>query len=965
MSGTAARDVSSLLDSAAAGRPAALQLFVAGQYNAVTYRSPRKESLLPMRSVLTSAVLVLGVLALPAASAAQRARIDLDGTWSFRVDPTDSGEAKGWAGTAQLGGRAIQVPGAWQAQGVGEPNGALRHDYAGPAWYRRTIAIPAAWKDRHVRLRIGGAHRTTTVFVNGERVGEHDGFSAPFAFDVSKALHPGADNVIALRIANPGEVPQEGPREQKPVRPTGMLNYIGNWGGIYGHVELEASDATRIERVYVRPNVDARTARFEITIRSADTVPRTVDARVAVDGRQASTKVRIEAGSTADAAITVALPQARLWSPEHPTLYDATITLREGRRERDRVTERFGMREVRTRGNVLLLNGKPLYLRGYGDDNIEVLNGFPPASHDVFVERLKRAKSFGFNAMRFHSMTPPEGLFRAADEVGMFVLAELPAAYTQYVLPHRAFLRRELEDVLFAYRNRPSFLSLAFGNEFNLTWLDTEAERTQFLDTVKDFYQLAKSIHPDGVILSNDGYVMRPTDMVSHFDGGLPDLPVIRHEFGEYYCSLPDPSLIGKFTGVMAPGWLEAKKRWANEQDLTAEYPEYVRNSQRLQMLGRKFQIERVRKRPDITGYLYWLIVDFPGGTGEGDSWEEGWFDYFWQPKSIAPREGSMINAPVVPLIGTAVGDRSVWSDESRAVDVLVSNYGEQPLDNAPLTWTLAADGKTIASGTERVSMTTGAVGKAAQITLRGMPGDRAQKMELAVRLGDTYANEWSFWSFPRTGRLTQSALPVYSAVKWAGVQRLYPFVQQGSPAQGGDALLVTSTLDEAAMAHLRAGGRVWLLAEAGQTHARQDVAFFPAAGGALGTLVRDHPSLRDFPHDAFADLQFFNLIDGAVPIPLDTWSTKLRPIVGGIRTTAAFLSKTKNLSRLGYVFEVKVGTGRLLVTSLRFRDHLDEAYPEVIALFDGLLRYATGPEFNPAVDGSEENLKELMPRDR
>jgi hypothetical protein len=154
-------------------------------------------------------------------------------------------------------------------------------------------------------------------------------------------------------------------------------------------------------------------------------------------------------------------------------------------------------------------------------------------------------------------------------------------------------------------------------------------------------------------------------------------------------------------------------------------------------------------------------------------------------------------------------------------------------------------------------------------------------------------------------------------------------------------------------------------MAEAGQTHARQDVAFFPAAGGALGTLVRDHPALRDFPHDAFADLQFFNLIDGAVPIPLDTWSTTLRPIVGGIRTASAFLSKTKNLSRLGYVFEVKVGTGRLLVTSLRFRDHLDEAYPEVIALFDGLLRYATGPEFNPAVEGSEENLKQLMPRDR
>ena len=103
------------------------------------------------------------------------------------------------------------------------------------------------------------------------------------------------------------------------------------------------------------------------------------------------------------------------------------------------------MRQLTTQGNVLLLNGKPLYLRGYGDDNIEVLTGFPPLAREVYLERLKQARSFGFNAVRFHSMTPPEEFFHAADEVGLLVMAELPAAYTQYVLPHRAFLRKELE----------------------------------------------------------------------------------------------------------------------------------------------------------------------------------------------------------------------------------------------------------------------------------------------------------------------------------------------------------------------------------------------------------------------------------------------------------------------------------------------------------------------------------------
>ncbi len=121
---------------------------------------------------------------------------------------------------------------------------------------------------------------------------------------------------------------------------------------------------------------------------------------------------------------------------------------------------------------------------------------------------------------------------------------------------------------------------------------------------------------------------------------------------------------------------------------------------------------------------------------------------------------------------------------------------------------------------------------------------------------------------------------------------------------------------------------------------------------------MRDHPALQGFPHEGFADLQFFNLIDGAVPLPLDRWAAGLVPLMGGIRTTAGFLSKSKDLSRVGYVFEAKVGAGRLLVTSLRFREHFDEAYPEAIYLFDRLLRYATGPDFAPSAGAGEKRCE-------
>ena len=200
-------------------------------------------------------VALLTCLLFPGAVLAQRSSLPLDGTWSFRQDPQAVGEAERWASGEVAFTRDITVPGAWQAQGVGEPKGTLRHDYAGVAWYRRTVDVPAAWRGKVVSLRIGGAHRETAVFVNGREVGRHRGFSAPFSFDVTEAIAPGAANVIALRIANPGAVPLEGPREQKGDQPTGMLNYIGNWGGVYGSVEVRATDPVAVEQVYVRPDV--------------------------------------------------------------------------------------------------------------------------------------------------------------------------------------------------------------------------------------------------------------------------------------------------------------------------------------------------------------------------------------------------------------------------------------------------------------------------------------------------------------------------------------------------------------------------------------------------------------------------------------------------------------------------------------------------------------------------------------
>ncbi|HEX6545420.1 MAG TPA: glycoside hydrolase family 2 TIM barrel-domain containing protein [Bryobacteraceae bacterium] len=892
-----------------------------------------------------------------AASVTRRERLELNGSWEFCTDPANAGLADRWYAPGKHFADSIRVPGAWQAQGIGKPQGALRHQYEGVAWYRRSVTAPESWSGLSTRLRIGGAHRRTIAFVNGAEVGRHDGFSAPFAFDISSVLLPGAKNEIVLRIENPPFSVEAAPPEQTPLYPTGMLNYIANWGGVYGTVALEAAPALRVESILVLPDVQRRVARFQVTLSDVP-AGSSLSVRATIPG---AAPVTAAAKAAVPINLDVPVPHAHLWTPEEPHLLTAVVELLSSGRQIDAVEQRFGLREIETRQNVLLLNGKPLYLRGYGDDNIEVLGGFPAVSRPVLVERLRRAKDFGFNAVRFHSMVPPEEYFEVADEVGMFVMAELPTVYTQFFLPHLDFLTRELANVLTVYRNHPSLLSLAFGNEFNLHWLSTDAERTEFLASVASLYKGAKKLAPATLILSNDGFDMRPTDMVSTPSKPPADRPTVRHEFGQYYCSLPDTDLISRFSGVMEPAWLEAKKKWLETRALTGIYPTYLRNSWKLQQLGRKYQIERVRADASITGYGYWLIIDFPGGTGEGDSWEEGWFNYFWEPKGIVPEEGRRINSPVLLMIDAGPDKRTLWMGEEKRIGVVLSNYGNEAIRGGRLVWELRDGSSRIADGEmPPVNARLGSVSEAGVLHL-GVPTlNAATKLRLVMKLetaASRYENSWDFWVYPKE-TMPDPGIPIVSTLR-VPLARLYPWLSTSLSDLTPGGLLLCETLDQRALSHLRSGGRVWLMPRPAPND--HGIHFFPASGGALGTLIRNHAAIRSFPHEGYCDLQFYSLIDGAIPFPIDEdWPRTAAPIIGGIRTKSSFLSKSKDLSHVALAIEGRAQGGRLFITPLRLPECLDEQRPEAIALANSLLRYATSGGFQPEASLPDTLLNRL-----
>lgn len=902
-------------------------------------------------------------------SSGGRGLLDLNGSWAFRTDPGGAGFAERWFERDVPFPREIQVPGCWQAQGVGEPAGVLRHQYTGTAWYRKSVAIPASWSGRRIQFLAQGILREAVLFVNGERAAEHAGFSRPLLLDVTNLVRPGQQNLIAVAASNPGATVSASPDKQTPEYPTGLLNYIGNWGGIYGKAFLISTSPTWVNSVHIRPDVETSAIRVALEIGNRDSNRAPVEVELSVltpdGGESASMRqpLSVEREETA-AEVEILIPDGRLWSPDDPFLYTLRVRLHRDGRLIDETTERFGLRQVTTNGTQVLLNGSPLYLRGYGDDNIEVLSGTPPADKNVYLERLKRARSFGFNAVRFHSMTPVPAYFEAADEVGMLVMAELPVAYTQYLLPHKEFLRNELRGVLTLHRNRPSLFSLALGNEFNLKWLETDAERQAFLETVQEFYALAKTIAPDTLILSNDGYDVRPTDMISTFREIAVDVPTIRHEFGEYYCSLPNTALIDRFSGVMDPLWLRERKAWASSHGLQSVYPTYVAHSERLQHIGRKYQIEKVRSDPRVSGYHYWLIVDYPGGTGEGDSWEEGWFDYFWRPKSITPADGLRLNSAVLPMIDLPVESRTLRAGEPRAVEVSVSNFGEDAIRDGVLSWRLL-EGTRVVAGSELTgfSVERGRVGRIGTIEVRADSAEpRTLTLEVELHADDqVYRNDWAMWVFPKLQPWPESGVSIAVEERLVPAFRHWPFgaaQAAGKPSPQG--LLVTPELTPAALEHLKAGGRVWCIREA-EASAKNAPGFFPASGGAKGTMVAEHAALGDFPHRGFCELQFHSVLEKAWPMTLEKVAQRVTPILSVIRTTSSFLSKRKELSYGAYLLEVGVGQGRLLLSSLRLTEPLASSRPEAVYLTDRLLRYAAGADFRPTNTLEAADLDALL----
>ncbi|NQT14588.1 MAG: glycoside hydrolase family 2, partial [Planctomycetes bacterium] len=393
----------------------------------------------------------------------------LDGQWLLATDPENVGRERQWHAVPRPEAKPAKVPWIIQDTFPG---------YHGVAWYWREFAAPAnAHAGGRYLLRFWAVDYLAEVWLNGARVGGHEGGETPFVLDVTDAVKPQEENLLAVRVLNPTNEPIDGIVLNQTAHRCKVIPYRAgaafNHGGIVDSVELLTVPAVRVEDLFVRPDVHSGVIRVRVNVRNAS--EESEDGRLELSVAPAASGktldlVRLErefaAGDTRiEAELRVDNP--RLWDLDDPFLYRVTARV-EGAQSGafDEHSTRSGFRDFRFADGSFRLNGRRIYLRGSHTCNHYPIGLQFPHDADLLRRDLVNMKVMGFNAVRFIWGGAARVQLDLCDEIGLMVYEESYAAWPIAEGPKMAErFDLSVEELIRRDRNHPSVVIWGLLNE--------------------------------------------------------------------------------------------------------------------------------------------------------------------------------------------------------------------------------------------------------------------------------------------------------------------------------------------------------------------------------------------------------------------------------------------------------------------------------------------------------------------
>ena len=284
--------------------------------------------------------------------------------------------------------------------------------------YQHDFEVPAEWKGQQVLLHFGAVDWDCAVWVNGEEVGRHKGGYDPFTLDISDALKPGGTQEIHVSVWDPTSDGFQA-RGKQVTDPNGI--WYTSVTGIWQSVWLEPVPKNYIAGVKSVPDIDAGV--LSVTVDAGDGTVKLV----ALDGEKVVASVSGAAGEK----LALPVPDAKLWSPDSPFLYDLKVELMEGEKLVDSVDSYFGMRKVSLEKdeegvNRLFLNNKPLFHYGPLDQGWWPDGLYTAATDEALRYDVQVTKDFGFNMARKHVKVEPARWYYHCDKIGLMVWQDMP-----------------------------------------------------------------------------------------------------------------------------------------------------------------------------------------------------------------------------------------------------------------------------------------------------------------------------------------------------------------------------------------------------------------------------------------------------------------------------------------------------------------------------------------------------------
>ncbi|MHA8101130.1 glycoside hydrolase family 2 protein [Aquirufa nivalisilvae] len=432
-------------------------------------------------------------------------------------------------------------------------------------WYHRTFTVPATWKNKNVILHFGAVDWKADVWVNDIKVGTHQGGYTSFSFDITPFLQKDKAQKVVVKVWDPSDLGFQ-PRGKQVNNPRGI--WYTPVTGIWQTVWLEPVESTFISQLKTVPNIDGGNINVQSKIEGA--IPSDIIEVKVLDNGNLVSSGKAAIGQD----VLVAIPNAKLWSPESPFLYDLEISILRNGIAKDKLKSYVGMRKISTKIDAngihrLQLNNKNVFQLGPLDQGWWPDGLYTAPTDEALLFDIKKTKDFGYNMIRKHVKVEPARWYTHCDREGILVWQDMPSGdkdpkwVTRNYFNDKELIRSKASEENFM-KEWKEIMDLTFSNPSVVVWVPFNEAWGQF--KTPEVVEWTKNYDPSRLV--------NPASGGNHYDvGDMLDM----HNYPDPKMGLFDSkrvNVLGEYGGiglVLDQHLWEGNRNWGYVQYKTSE----------------------------------------------------------------------------------------------------------------------------------------------------------------------------------------------------------------------------------------------------------------------------------------------------------------------------------------------------------------------------------------------------------